>query len=143
MSYSNPNRYFYQFPLFDFGGGADDLQSLAVPKNKTGTLFDYGVQGITEAFNGDTLDPSVSIGVVGDKDQYGEEFTVSNAADTAYTVRGAYDVGIAADKTNLELYILNQGLLTANLVLLMALWASTGSNLTGMGCPVCVIDWDW
>jgi len=138
MSYSNPNRIAYMFGNFDFGGGADQSFKLIGPKGKKGRLWDYGVQDVNEAMNGDTLDPTIAIGNSSDPDAYGEEFTLSNADNVPKTVRSTYDE--ATELATFDNFILD-GDIPADTVVYVTCAAATGSNLTGMGHPFVVIDW--
>ena len=144
MSYSNPDRRIYSFASFDFGGGADETLSISGAKGKQGAIHDFGVQGVLETFNGDTLDPWMSVGEIGDLDKYAEEFTVNPLIDVSMSVRTRYDNGIPADKTAMDLILIAAGqTIAANADIVLALFASTGANLTGQGSPFCIMDWDW
>lgn len=121
----------YQRSQFDFGGGADDNMTFKGPKGKEGLLWDYGVYDISETFNGDTLDPQMSVGTAADPDHYGDEFSLTTAlcpADTAglVSVRTQFAptaAGFAA------LMLIPE--LPADTAVYGVLKAATGANLTG------------
>jgi len=135
-----PTRY--SFGTFDFGGGADESFSIYGPKGKKGRLYDYGVFGITEVMNGDTLDPNIAVGTPADPDAYGEEFTLTTAthgADNhAVSIRSTYDPTHAT----FDDYILGQGSIPKDQEVVVKCSAATGANLTGMGIPFVDIIWD-
>jgi hypothetical protein len=128
MGYSKaPTRF--TFGPFDFGGGADDNFSFRSPKGKDSCLVDYGVFGVTEAFNGDTLDPQISVGTAADPDAYGEELTVNPAVDTMMSLRTRFQKPEEIDD-----YILPAGLaIPPDTDCIVKAYASTGANLTGQG----------
>jgi hypothetical protein len=84
MSYDNPNRIKYDF-YFDAGNNGNETFTIRGPKGKNGRLWDYGVEGVTEAF---TADCTLAIGTGSDPDAYGEELAMGALAlDTPKSVR--------------------------------------------------------
>jgi hypothetical protein len=136
MSYDNPNRMFYQV-AFDHGGAADETISIKGPKGKAGRLWDYGVYGVTEIFNGGTITPKIAIGTPADPDAYGDELDLHGLADNdAKSIRTLYrdtDTGFAT-------YMVDRDI-PADQEVYMTLTVATGSP-TGQGISFCVIDWD-
>src|SRR5262245_10515729 len=109
MAYSQQPTY-VQFGLFDFGGGADETFSIILPKGRGSRLYDYGVFGIIEAMNGDTLDPQMSVGTPSDADAYGEEWMITTALgpdNHAASVRSTFQ---EYDRTNLALYLVDKSI---------------------------------
>lgn len=136
MSYDAPNRIKYSFGTFDFGGAADETFSIKGPKGKSGRLFDYGVEGTTEVFNGGTITPKIAVGTTSDPDAYGDELVLHGLADNDYmSVRSTYaetDDGFAAQMLAPEIPKDTEIYLTCT--------AATGSP-TGQGVPFVIIDW--
>jgi hypothetical protein len=143
MGYDHANRVKYTFGVFDFGGGADETFSIFGPKGKEGRLWDYGVEGITEVMNGDTLDPQISVGTPSDADAYGEEFSLTTATygadNNAVSIRSTY----APYHPTFDDYLLLTQEIPADGEVVLKCLAATGANLTGMGAPFCIIDWQW
>lgn len=136
MAYDNPNRVTYMFGTFDFGGAADDTFVIKGPKGKQGRLWDYGVQGTTEVFNGATITPKIAVGTAADPDAYGDELVLHALADASATsIRSLY----AEQDATFATYMLNVDL-PANTAVVVTCTAATGSP-TGMGVPYIVIDW--
>ncbi|MCC6918632.1 MAG: hypothetical protein IT548_05475 [Alphaproteobacteria bacterium] len=142
MGYSKaPTRH--RFGPFDFGGGADDFFSIISPTGRDGgILVDYGVEGVTEAFNGDTLDPQLSVGTAADRDKYGEEITVNPAVDAGMSLRSQFEtIGKTLSGAKIGDYITADGLnIPASGAGIHAI-ASTGANLTGQGVLYADIVW--
>lgn len=140
MSYSNPKRTIFTFPLFDFGGGADAYHTIKGPKGKKGRLYDAGVCGPAEAFAAGTLLPQISVGTVADRDAYMEEFSLGALAlATPKSLRSTYDEG--SEKTSFDAVMVNP-VLPADTPVAFHLIAGTGSGLTGQAIPFIIIDWD-
>lgn len=142
MGYSKaPTRH--RFGLFDFGGGADETFSIISPTGRSGgILVDYGVEGVIEAFNGDTLDPQMSVGTVADPDLYGEEITVNPGDNEAESLRSQYEtIGSTVSAAKLSDYITSDGLNIPATGAVLKCLASTGANLTGQGYPYVDIVW--
>jgi hypothetical protein len=127
----------YSFGNFDFGGGADETFSIKGPKGKAGLLYDYGVQGIIEAMNGDTTDPTVAVGTTSDPDAYGDEFTMSNADNDMASIRNSY----RPDEAGFSTYMVNR-VIPKDTEVYLTCTAATGANLTGQGVPFVEIIWD-
>lgn len=139
--YDHPNRRTYTH-FFDFGGGADENISLFGPKGKEGRLYDYGVYGIIEVFNGDTLDPKMKVGSASDDDAYGTAFSLTTALapdNHGVSVRNLYEPLSAA----FIALILPATEIPADGEVVMGLVASTGANLTGQATAFVVIDWQF
>jgi hypothetical protein len=136
MSYDKPNRIKYSFGNFDFGGAADETFSIKGPKGKAGRLWDYGVEGTIEVFNGGTITPKISVGTTSDPDAYGDELVLHALADNdATSIRTLYheqDSGFAT-------YMLNREL-PADTEIYCTCIVATGSP-TGQGTPFVIIDW--
>jgi hypothetical protein len=136
MSYDQPNRMKYSFGTFDFGGAADEIFVVKGPKGKAGRLYDYGVEGTIEVFNGATITPKISVGTVADPDAYGDELVLHGlAADSATGIRALYheqDAGIAT-------YMLNRELPKDTAVAVHCVVAT--NSPTGQGTPFVTIDW--
>lgn len=138
MSYDNPNRITYMFGTFDFGAGADEVFAIKGPKGKKGRLWDYGVQGTTEIFNGSSTTPKIAIGNASDPDAYGEELDLDGlAADSAKTVRSLYREGL---DTGFDTQMVGRDL-PADTTIFVTCTGAAGSP-TGQGVPTVVIDWD-
>jgi hypothetical protein len=136
MSYDKPNRQKYSFGTFDFGGAADDTFVIKGPKGRKGRLYDYGVEGTTEVFNGGTITPKIAVGTAADPDAYGDELVLHGLADASATsIRSLYresDSGFAT-------YMLDRNL-PADTAVVVTCTVATGSP-TGMGVPFVIIDW--
>ena len=65
---------------FDFGAAANDTFGIKGPKGKSGILVNYGVEGVSEVFNGSTVTPKVAVGTASDPDAYGEELDLDGVA---------------------------------------------------------------
>ena len=140
MSYENPDRRTYVFPLFDYGGAAGArTDRIRGPKGKTGRLIDYGVVGVQETFAG-TTDATIAIGTTGDVDAYGNEFPLGTDVTTTLgskTVQSTYDP--IADAANWATYMLDQSIPADVPILITNTEAITGP--AGQACPYVVIDW--
>lgn len=139
MSYANPNRQVYLFPLFDYGGASGArVDKIRGPKGKKGRLIDYGVQSIQENFAG-TTPATIAVGNASDPDAYGDELSLGTTAATAggLTVRSQYDP--ASNKTSFDALMLNPELPADTAIYVTSTEAVTGP--TGQACPWVVIDW--
>ena len=139
MSYANPDRRVYVFPLFDYGGSAGArTDSIVGPKGKSGTLIDYGVQSIQENFAG-TTSATIAAGTLADPDAYGDEFALNGGttATGGRTVQDLYDP--IADKTSFDALMLVKHIPKDTVFTLTNVEAATGP--TGQASPYCVIDW--
>jgi hypothetical protein len=142
MGYSKaPTRH--TFGLFDFGGGADETFAIISPTGRSGgVLVNYGVEGVIEAFNGDTLDPQMSVGTVADPDAYGEELTLDPADNTGQSLRSKFEtIGATPAAAKIGDYITGDGLNIPATGAVLKCIASTGANLTGQGYPFVEIVW--
>lgn len=142
MGYSKaPTRH--RFGLFDFGGGADETFAIISPTGRSGgVLVDYGVEGVTEAFNGDTLDPQMSVGTVADPDLYGEEITVNPADNAGMSLRSQYEtIGLSLSSAKIGDFITADGLNIPAAGAVLKCLAATGANQTGQGYPYADIVW--
>ena len=135
MSYDRPNRIPYYF-AHDFGD-ADQTYSIIGPKGKKGRLWDYGVHGVTEVFNGSSVTPKISIGSTSDADAYGDEIDLNALADNHSTsARSLYKeeaAGFAA--------LMIERNIAADAEVVVHIVAATGSP-TGQGIAFAIIDWD-
>lgn len=143
MAYDNPNRIKYVFPVLDFGAGADTF-AVTGPKGKTGRIYDYGVEHITEAFTDDTLPAYVSVGSSSDADLYGDELGLGESAvnagtvslRTTYTAHGA-EIGGGGVGT-----VLLDPTVPADTAIFLHCTSPTGGTPAGIATPFMVIDWD-
>lgn len=134
MSYDRPNRIKYQV-TYDAGNTANESWAFKGPKGKSGVLYDYGVEGITEVF---TSEASLAIGTGSDADAYGDEFPVTAAAGATadvgtHSVRSLYaehDAGFAT-------YMLDRQL-PADTKFVMTL---VDDAATGIGTFFVIVDW--
>lgn len=138
MSYEQPNRHTYMFSSTDYGGASDTTYSIIGPQGKEGILWDYGVQGATEIFNGSTITPKVAVGTTADPDAYGEEIDLDAVAlDDGLTARSANGL----DQVALDLVIVDK-YLARDTEIVVTCTAATGSP-TGIADTIVVIDWQW
>jgi hypothetical protein len=139
MSYDRPNRIKYSFGVHDFGGSADETYSVFGPKGKKGRIWDYGVEGVIEIFNGGSVTPKIAIGSPADHDAYGDDLVLHALADNSATsIRILYDE--IADAANFALYMLERDI-AANAEVVVSCIVATGSP-TGQGVPFVIIDWE-
>lgn len=139
MPYENPNRQVYQFD-FDWGGAANETFSIQGPKGAAGILWDYGVQGVTEVFNGGTVTPKIAVGSTTDADAFAEEMDLQGLADNSgQTARSLYgdDVAVLYSSTAIV-----DKQIPADTEVVVTCTAATGSP-TGIGTAYVVIDWQW
>lgn len=132
-------RMIYQFPVLDFGAGAE-IYYVMGPRNKKGKLIDYGVHHPTETFTADTLPAYVSVGTAADADAYGEELSMGLLAADA----GSNSVlsQVEGDGLNVEDYILDAGYsLPVNTKVGLHCTSPTGGTPAGIAIPFMVIDW--
>ena len=136
MSYDKPNRIKYAFGVFDFGGAADDTFVVKGPKGKAGRIWDYGVEGTTEIFNGGTITPKIAVGTAADPDAYGDELVLHALADASATsIRALY----TEQDTGFTTYMLARDV-PKDTAVVVSCTVATGSP-TGMGVPFVIIDW--
>lgn len=130
MSYDSPNRQKYAF-YYDAGNTANESFSIKGPKGKAGRLWDYGIEGVVEAF---TADASLAIGTAADPDAYGEELAFGVAAvDTVESIRTLYtenDSGFTTQMVNREI--------PADTLVQMTI---VDDASTGQATFFCIIDW--
>lgn len=130
MSYDKPNRQKYAF-FYDAGNTANEEFVIKGPKGKAGRLWDYGIEGVVEAF---TADASLAIGTSSDPDAYGEELSIGVlAVNTPKTVRTLYseqDSGFDTQMVNREI--------PADTAVYMTI---VDDAATGQGTWFCIIDW--
>lgn len=136
MAYDRPNRIKYSFGNFDFGAAADETFALYGPKGKAGRLWDYGVEGVIEIFNGNTVTPKVAVGTTADADHFGDEFDLNALADnSAKSVRTTYsdqDGGFTTQMVDREIPADTKVILTCT---------GATSAPTGQAVPYVIIDW--
>ena len=140
MPYDLPiYREKHSFGLFDFGGGADEQFVIKGPKGKQGRLWNYGVEGATEVFNGGTVTPKIAIGTSSDPDAYGNELDLDDVAlNSAKSVRSTYDE--IADATDFNALMVDVTI-PADTDVYVTCTAATGSP-TGIAVPFVIIHWD-
>lgn len=130
MSYDRPNRMKYSFH-FDAGNNGDEEFVIIGPKGKAGRLWDYGVEGVTEAF---TADCTIAIGTSSDPDAYGDEFAMGAlAVNTPKTIRTTY----AEHDTGFTTYMLDRELPADTAVYMTIVDDST----SGIGDFFLIVDW--
>jgi hypothetical protein len=136
MAYENPNRIKYAFGTFDFGGGAPATYAIAGPKGKNGVLWDYGVEGVTEAFGG-TTPASISVGKSGSTAAFGAAMSLGDVLiSTAKSVRTLYtpvEAGFAMLITDKNV--------PAGTTVLVTCTVASGGTPAGQGVPFVIIDW--
>ena len=130
MSYDRPNRQKFSV-RFDAGNNGNEVWVVHGPKGKEGRLWDYGVEGVTEAF---TADCTLSVGTAADPDAYGDEFPMNALAiDTQRSIRSVFNEHAAGFAT----YMLAPDIPADTPVHLTLVDDST----TGIGNFFVVIDW--
>lgn len=140
MSYTKEPTM-YLFATFDYGGGSDGTFRILGPKGKKGVIVDAGVINVTEAFAAGTALPQMSVGTAADRDAYVEEFSFGALAlGGGKSLRSTYDPG--PDKTSWETYVLADGVIPADVEVVLHAIAGTGSGLTGQAQPFVAIRWD-
>lgn len=136
MSYDDSPIMNYSFGNFDFGAAADETFSIFGPKGKAGRLWDYGVQGSIEVFNGNTVTPKIAIGTTADPDAFGDELDLNALADNhAKTVRTTYreeEAGFTTLMVDREI--------PADTEVVVTCTGATGSP-TGQAVPCVWIQW--
>jgi len=127
--YSKKRLIRQQFETFDFGGGADEVFSLRLPKNENGgnmqgQLVNVGVM-VTEVINADTA-PTVQVGTAADNDAYAKLEIADGTAD-----EDCFDVSDDTDA------ILNANIPAGTLVEInyTAGSGTSGGAVTGQGMP--------
>ena len=138
MSYDRPNRQKYTFGVFDFGAGSDDGFYINTPKGKAGRLWDYGVEGTVEVFNGNTVTPKISVGTTANVTAYGASLDLNALADSDMkSVRTLY----REEVDNFTSYMTATSReIPADSVVQVRCIAGT-SSATGQAVPWCIIDW--
>ena len=132
MSYDRPNRQKYAF-FYDAGNTANETFTVKGPKGKSGRLYDYGIEGVTEAF---TQDASLAIGTAADPDHFGEELAFGVVAvDTVESLRTLYDP--IADKTSFDALLVQPDIPADTLVQM----SIVDDAATGIATFFCIIDW--
>ena len=141
MSYENPDRRVYMFPPYDYGGSTPRVDKIVGPKGKKAKLVDYGVQSVSETFNGNTASATIAIGNASDPDAYGEEFELDGAttANGGRTVQSTYDA--QADKAEFDALMVNP-YIPSDTPIYITNTDAEGAP-AGQGTPYVVIDWDW
>lgn len=138
MAYDFPNRIKYA-QFFDAGGNGDLEFAVRGPKGKAGRLYDWGLEGITEAYT--SGEGSVAVGTTADPDAYGEELATSGlAAEDAMSARQLYrdkGINVSTASTDLGDYLID-GVIPANQKVLMTVVDTTAA---GMGTYFMIIDW--
>jgi hypothetical protein len=76
MSYDNPNREKFSVH-FDAGNLGNGGWTFSGPKGKSGRLYDYGIEGVTEVF---TTGASVSVGTNASAAVYGAALSLDGVA---------------------------------------------------------------
>lgn len=133
MSYDNPHRQKYSFS-FDAGNNGNETFTVKGPKGKAGRLYDYGVEGIIEAF---VANCTIAIGDGSDADEFGEELAVGAAAlDTVVSLRTLYDP--IADKSSFDALLVDKTIPADTTVQMTVVDDST----SGIGNFFMIIDWD-
>lgn len=133
MSYENPNRIKYAFD-FDAGNNGNETFTVKGPKGKKGRLYDYGVEGVYEAF---VADCTIEIGDGSDADEFGTALALGALAlDTPMSVRTLYDEN--ADKTSFDALMVDRNI-PANTSVTMTI---TDDSTSGKGSFFMIIDWD-
>lgn len=138
MSYENPNRIKYSFPMLDFGSGGE-VYTIKGPKGKAGRIYDYGVDAPLETFTAVTLPAYVSVGSVADADLYGDELSMGTLANDGGTksLRTTY-----TDREILAGAVLLDATVPADTIIALHCTAPTGGTPAGMAHPFLIIDWE-
>lgn len=140
--YDFPNRIKYSV-FFDAGGNGDLEYAIRGPRGKAGRLYDWGLEGITEAYT--SGEGSVAVGTTADPDAYGEEWATSGlAAEDASSPRASLlpkGVPVSTASTDLGDYLIN-GLIPAdNTSGAKVLMTVVDTTAAGMGTYFMIIDW--
>jgi hypothetical protein len=139
MSYDNPAHRATYTRFFDFGGSSGVVKfHILGPKGKAGRIYDYGVVGVEEVFNGGTITPKISVGTDSDADYYGDEIVLHGVAVASggKSLRNTYREDEAGFDTTL---LIPQ--VAADAVVCMHFVEATGSP-TGQATAFVTIDWD-
>lgn len=131
--YTDGGSILYSFPSLDWGNSVSERFGIMPPKDKRGTLIDYGIQGVTETFSGAI---TISVGTAADADAYGEEFDLG-AATAATDLQGKTVRSVGGTIAALDLIIVNPNL-PANTPVVVTMVGAAGA---GIGTPVCEIKW--
>lgn len=136
--YDNPvTRHWFQ--LVDFGGGANVTKYINGPAGKKGTLIDYGVEDVTEAFAAGTALPQMAVGVSGNTDAHGEEFSLGALAIASGG--GSVKKSYSPHSAEFAAVMVNPSL-PADTTIHVTCIAGTGSGLTGQALPYVDIAWE-
>lgn len=131
--YPNPNRVKYAF-AFDAGNNGNETFTVKGPKGKKGRLYDYGVEGVTEAF---VANCTMEIGDGSDADEFGTALAMGALAlDTPQSVRTLYDP--IADKTAFDALMVDRNI-PADTSVTMTI---TDDSTSGIGIFFMTVDWD-
>lgn len=138
--YDSENVTRYDFGNLDLGGGSDFTRKIRGPKGKTGRLVDMGVYGVTEAFNGGTLNPAMKLGTLSDDDYYVENYNLGAVAinDGGKSIKTVWASPVDAGYST---YVKHKEI-AADSVVVATFLAATGSGLTGMANCYVDIVWD-
>lgn len=128
----------YEFGFHDAGAGGEVFAVLG-PKGKKGTLIDWGIQHITEAFTATSLASFLSVGTVADPDAYGDELSLGTIAIDS----GGKSVGSTYARSSVAYaaQFINKRL-PADTPVALHITAPTGGTPAGMGHPWMEIQWD-
>lgn len=131
MSYDHPNRIKYAFQ-FDAGNNGNEEFVVKGPKGKKGRLWDYGVEGVTEAF---VADCTLAVGTSTDPDAYGEELAMGAlAANGVKSVRADH----AEPSDGFDALMVDRNIPADTPVYLTIVDDST----SGIATFYAIIDWD-
>lgn len=136
--YDNPVKR-HRFGVVDFGGGADVTHYITGPIGKQGTLVDFGVEGCVEAFAAGTALPQMAVGISGDTDAYGEEFSLGALAVAA---GGKSVLSTHSPHSAAAAAVLVNRAIAKDVVTHVTCIAGTGSGLTGQAIPWVDIAWE-
>lgn len=132
MSYDRPNREKYSFH-FDAGNNGNETFTVKGPKGKAGRLWDYGVEGVTEAF---TADCTIEIGDGSDADEFGTALALGAlAVDTVKSLRRNYDP--IADETAFNALLVDPNIPKDTSVTMTI----TDDSTSGIATFFMIIDW--
>lgn len=129
MSYSNKHFIRHDFPLFDFGAGADEVMSFRVPKDEHGNdqqarIVNIGV-AVTEVFATVSGDATMEVGTSGNTDAFGLLTIPDASADE--------DVIDVSDDTDA---ILDADIPAGTLVEVNFKHGTESGGVTGQGIPL-------
>jgi hypothetical protein len=127
----------YTFPSTNFG--STSTLELRGPLGKRGRVVNYGVENITTTFTAVTLPGTMAIGVSGNTQAYGNNFSLGTAAADSGTkhVMGDFPRGQPAYHN----IIPEANTIPANTLVLVTCNAPTGGTPAGVGTPFVEIIW--